>query len=373
MPLRHENSKKTTKKRKKTLITGGAGFVGSHLAERLLADGYEVTVLDNLSTGRTENVASLDGDPSFRLVVGDILDKQLTDRLVADCDIVFHLAAAVGVRLILSEAIQSFRTNVLGTETVLESAARHRTKVLVASTSEVYGKVTRLPQKEDDDVLLGPTCVSRWSYAASKMLDEFMALAYHREGLPAVAFRLFNTVGPRQTGRYGMVVPRFVEAALSGCPLPVHGDGLQSRCFLHVEDAVDGIVRLANARAAVGQVFNIGSVEQVTILELAKRVLGAAERQRMVESDQAPLMLASASQDMISFTSYEEAYPEGGFEDIRCRMPDISKIHAVTKWRPRRTLDDVLADVVAERAAILAPAFGDVVAAPEEVPALAFA
>lgn len=366
MLLRHEKTKKREKRKKKALITGGAGFVGSHLAERLLADGYDVTVLDNLSTGRPENVASLDVDPSFRMVVGDILDEQVVDRLVADCEVVFHLAAAVGVGLILSDSIQSFRTNVLGTETVLESAARHRTKILVASTSEVYGKVTRLPQQEDDDVLLGPTSVSRWSYAASKMLDEFVALAYHREGLPAVIFRLFNTVGPRQTGRYGMVVPRFVEAALSGRPLPVHGDGLQSRCFLHVEDAVDGIVRLERARAAVGEVFNVGSVEQVTILELAKRVLGVAKRHRIVESD-------LVAQDMISFTSYEEAYPDGGFEDIRCRMPDIAKIHALTKWRPRRTLDEILADVVAERAATLTPASEDVVAVSEEVPALAFA
>lgn len=365
MLLRHEKTKSRTKK-KKALITGGAGFIGSHLAERLLADGWDVTVLDNLSTGRLENVAPLDGDPDFRLVVGDILDEQLVDRLVAECDVVFHLAAAVGVGLILSEAIQSFRTNVLGTEAVLESAARHGTKTLIASTSEVYGKVTRLPQNEEDDVLLGPTSFSRWSYAASKMLDEFVALAYHREGLPVVVFRLFNTVGPRQTGRYGMVVPRFVEAALAGRGLPVHGDGMQSRCFLHVEDAVEAIVRLERARAAVGKVFNVGSTEQVTILELAQRVLGAADRFLSQESN-------VLGQDRILFKSYEEAYPDGGFEDIRCRMPDISRIRSVTKWQPRRTLEEILVEVVAERAAALVPACDDVIAGSKEVPALVFA
>lgn len=364
MHLRHH-------KDKKALITGGAGFVGSHLAEELLASGYEVIALDSLSTGQLDNLAGIESHPKFRLVVGDVLDEELVDSLVAECGLVFHLAAAVGVGLILSESLQSFRTNVLGTETVLESAMRHGAKVLLASTSEVYGKVARLPQSEDDDVLIGPTCVSRWSYATSKMLDEFVALAYHRQGLPVVIFRLFNTVGPRQTGRYGMVVPQFAEAALTGRPLKVHGDGLQSRCFLHVQDAVEAIARLAKEPRAVGEVFNVGSVEQVTILELAERVLGAVERERTFSLTH---HAATGERDgRIALTPYEDAYPEGGFEDIRCRMPDISKIRRLTEWRPRRTLDKILVDVLADRAAVLAPMPAEGLAIPQEVPALAVA
>ena len=262
---------------KRALITGGAGFIGSHLAEALLRDGYSVTALDNLSTGSESNVAHLD---ELQLVVGDAADERLVAELVAESDVVFHLAAAVGVRLILADPIESFRTNVLGTEAVLRAAAQHGTKVLIASTSEVYGKVARLPQREDDDVLLGPTSINRWSYAAAKMLDEFIGLAYARRGLPVVCFRLFNTVGPRQSGAYGMVVPRFVDAALTGQPLLVHGDGNQSRCFLHVADAVSAIVKLERSERAVGQVFNVGSTESVTILGLAESVLDAVHRLR---------------------------------------------------------------------------------------------
>jgi UDP-glucose 4-epimerase len=253
---------------------------------------------------------------------------------VRDSDLVVHLAAAVGVRLILADPLGSIATNVDGTANVLAAAAETGTKVLVASTSEVYGKVGRIPQQETDDVVLGPTCFSRWSYAAAKMLDEFLAFSYHTfTALPVVVFRLFNTVGPGQTGAYGMVIPRFVEAALRRVPLPVYGDGEQLRCFLHVADAVDAIVRLADCPAAEGEVVNVGSVEPVAIRELAERVL------------------EHVGEGSISYIPYEEAYPEGGFEDIRCRLPEISKIRALTDWEPVHSLDDILADVVTQRAA----------------------
>jgi UDP-glucose 4-epimerase len=319
---------------RRVLVTGGAGFVGSHLAERLLAAGDRVTVLDNLSTGSRENVARLLEDSHFTLVVDDVTDRQLVETLVGESELVVHLAAAVGVKLILADPLGSIETNVAGTGNVLAAAAMDGTKVLVASTSEVYGKVSRIPQHEDDDVVLGPTRYNRWSYAAAKMLDEFLALSYRTfMAVPVVVFRLFNTVGPRQSGAYGMVIPRFVEAAVQGAPLPVYGDGEQLRCFLHVEDAVEAIVRLADCRKAVGEVVNVGSVEPVAIRELADRVL------------------AKVGDGVISYIPYEQAYPEGGFEDIRCRIPEISKIRALTGWEPTRTLDDILADVVAEYAA----------------------
>lgn len=317
----------------RALVTGGAGFIGSHLAEALLERGYAVTVLDDLSTGRRENVAHLESLRRFELVVGDVTDARLVAALARDHGLVFHLAAAVGVELILADPIRSFRTNVAGTETVLHAAARHGCKVLLASTSEVYGKTVRSPQSEDDDVLLGPSRYGRWSYAAAKLLDEFLGLAYAQQGLPVVCFRLFNTVGPRQTGHYGMVMPRLVDAALRGEQLPVHGDGLQSRCFLHVRDAVDAILRLEGSPRAVGHVFNVGSDESLTIVELAERVLAAAGRER----------------NAIRFVSYDDAYPGGGFEDIRSRRPDTSKLRALTGWRPRRDLADILRDVIAER------------------------
>jgi UDP-glucose 4-epimerase len=318
---------------RRVLVTGGAGFVGSHLAERLLAAGDRVTILDNLSTGSLENVAQLVADPQFTLVVDDVTDPLAVETLVADSDLVVHLAAAVGVKLILGDPLGSIETNVAGTRNVLEAAARSGTKVLVASTSEVYGKASRSPQREDDDVVLGPTSFNRWSYAAAKMLDEFLALSYRTSmAVPAVVFRLFNTVGPRQSAAYGMVIPRFVEAAVRGEPLPVYGDGEQLRCFLHVVDAVEAIVRLADCPEAVGEVVNVGSVEQVAIRELADRVL------------------ARVGAGAIEYVPYEQAYPEGGFEDIRCRCPEISKIRALTGWEPTRSLDDILADVVAQYA-----------------------
>jgi UDP-glucose 4-epimerase len=325
----------------RALVTGGAGFVGSHLAESLLRLGYRVSALDNLTTGRTENVAHLLAEPDFELVVGDVRDEELVERLVATNDVVFHLAAAVGVKLILDDPLGSMATNLRGTEVVLERARAHDVKVLVASTSEVYGKVAKTPQREDDDVLLGPTRFGRWSYAASKMLDEFLALAHFREsGLPVVVFRLFNTVGPRQTGMYGMVVPRFVEAALRDDPLQVYGDGLQSRCFLHVRDAVEAIVRLAHSPRAVGGVFNVGGAEEVTILDLARRVLARVGGRK-----------ATNGHKPISLVPYEQAYPGGDYEDIRCRVPDIGKIRRLTRWQPKRTLDEIIDDVIADKAA----------------------
>ncbi len=322
--------------RRRALITGGAGFIGSHLAEALVERGDHVIALDDLSTGETANLTALADTPLFDLVIGDVVDTAVVDRLIGDVDVVYHLAAAVGVELILSDPIQSFRTNVLGTESVLSAARRHGTKVLVASTSEVYGKVTHLPQREDDDVLLGPTSFSRWSYAACKMLDEFIGLSYVRHGVDVVCFRLFNTVGPRQTGRYGMVVPRFVDAALAGKSVPVYGDGGQTRCFLHVRDAVEAIARLEAAPAAVGRVFNVGSTESVTILELASKVLAAVGR----------------DEDAVALIPYDEAFPNGDFEDIRDRMPAIERIQAATGWSPSFTLDDIVRDVVEDRAAI---------------------
>jgi UDP-glucose 4-epimerase len=338
-------------KHQRVLVTGGAGFVGSHLCERLLGDGHRVVALDNLSTGKADNLAFAENDPRFDLVVGDVTDVSLVASLARSVDSVYHLAAAVGVKLILADSIGSLKTNVSGAEVVLEACARAGTKALVASTSEVYGKVARTPQREDDDVLLGPTSFSRWSYSASKMLDEFLGLAYHRQGLPVVVFRLFNTVGPRQTGRYGMVVPRFVAAALRGEPVPVYGDGTQSRCFLHVLDAVDALVRLERTPQAVGEVFNVGSTHPVTIAELAHHVLAAVDARRKRAA--AGPADAGREAERIRFVPYEEAYPGGGFEEIGHRLPDITKIRKATRWRPRRRLPEILDDVIEERSAAL--------------------
>ena len=324
----HSNSNS----RRRALITGGIGFVGSHLAEALLKQGDQVTVIDDESTGRVENVAHFMGHPQFRYVVGNVADQTAIDRLVSECDIVFHLAAAVGVKLIVENPLLTIETNVAGTETVLKAAQRHGTKVLIASTSEVYGKGSRIPFAEDDDVVLGATRNSRWGYAASKMLDEFLGLAYyHQKDLPVIMFRLFNTVGPRQTGQYGMVVPRFVQTALRGEPLTVYGDGQQSRCFMHVLDAVNAIMKLAECPQAVGEVFNVGSTEEVTVLELAHRVLQHVG-------------VSKNGHEPIVYVPYEQAYA-AGFEDMRRRVPDISKIHRFTGWEPKRTLDEILRDV----------------------------
>ena len=255
------------------LITGGAGFIGSHLAEALLAEGHQVTIIDDLSTGRFENIAHLRGRPGFRFAIDTITNEIVLDRLASECDAICHLAAAVGVDLIVRRPVYTIQNNVMGTEAVLRAAVRYRVPVLIASTSEVYGKGARVPFQEDDDVVLGPTSRSRWAYAASKMIDEFLGLAYHREvGLPVVIARFFNTVGPRQTGRYGMVVPRFVQQALQNEPITVYGDGQQSRCFCDVADVVRAIQGLMTHPEAVGRVFNVGSTEEVTIEALAHRV-----------------------------------------------------------------------------------------------------
>jgi UDP-glucose 4-epimerase len=328
----------------RALVTGGAGFVGSHLCEALLAGGCEVVVLDNLSTGTRANVAHLDPRSGFELVVGDIADEDLVASLVARSDVIYHLAAAVGVEMIVDSPLRSLHANVAGTEVVLRVAARYGVPVLLASTSEVYGKVESFPQGEEDNVILGASSVRRWSYAAGKLLDEFLALAYHQEcGLPVVIFRLFNTVGPRQTGRYGMVIPRFAEAALSGGTLEVNGDGLQSRCFLHVHDAVDAIMMLSATPSAVGRVFNVGSCEEVSILGLAERVLEKA-REHLE-----PVAPELARRGQIRMRSYAEAFPNGGYEDIRRRVPDTTRVTEHTGWRQQRSLDDVIEAVISER------------------------
>ncbi len=312
------------------LITGGAGFIGSHLAERLLAAGSRLTLIDDLSTGRLENIAHLIGRPDVQMVIEDIRNTQVMDRLVSECDMIFHLAAAVGVERILRSPVATIEINVGGTEVVLQTARRYRRKVMLASTSEVYGKGVRFPFHEDDDTLMGATIRSRWSYAASKAIDEFLALAYHKEaGLPVVIFRLFNTVGPRQSGQYGMVLPRFVQAALSGAPICVYGDGQQQRCFCNVRDAVEGIFLLSETPAAVGQLFNIGSQEEISILDLARRVRDRA---------------GSASE--IQLIPYDQAY-EAGFEDFRRRVPAIDRIQALTGWQPQTPLDATIDEMIA--------------------------
>lgn len=312
------------------LITGGAGFIGSHLAEKLLDAGQQVTVIDNLSTGQLQNLETLDGRPGFRCAIEDIRNIHVMDRLVSECDVIYHLAAAVGVQKIINEPIETIEVNIGGTEVVLKTARRYRRKVLIASTSEVYGKGARFPFREDDDRVMGPTTRSRWSYAASKAIDEFLALAYHKEvGLPVVIMRLFNTVGPRQTGQYGMVLPRFARWALADEPINVYGDGQQTRCFCNVRDVVNAIHALAQTPQTVGQVFNIGSQEEVSILELAERVKSR-----------------SGSRSEIRFVPYDEAY-EAGFEDFRRRVPGLERIQAATGWTPSTPLDQTIDEIVA--------------------------
>jgi UDP-glucose 4-epimerase len=314
----------------RALITGGAGFIGSHLAEQLLNRGYEVTVIDNLSTGRFENIAALERRIGFRFAIEDIRNAAVMDRLVSECDVIYHLAAAVGVLNIVSSPIDTIEINVGGTEVVLKTARRYRRKVLIASTSEVYGKNEKVPFSEDDDRTLGPTTKSRWSYAASKELDEFLALAYHRAAeLPVVIFRLFNTVGARQRGHYGMVVPRFVRWALKNEPIQVYGDGAQQRCFCNVNDVVDAIIGLGEASNVNGEVFNIGSNEEISIYALAERIKAR-----------------TGSRSEIQLIPYDQAY-EAGFEDMRRRVPDIRKIRACIGWQPTTPLDETIDQIIA--------------------------
>jgi nucleoside-diphosphate-sugar epimerase len=314
------------------LITGGAGFIGSHLSDLLLARGDEVHVLDDLSTGRRENVARLEGNPSFAITVAGVGEAAAIAELVAQADAVVHLAAAVGVRLVVERPVHAIETNVHCTEVVLAQADEHGKPVLLASTSEVYGKSEALPFREDGDLRLGATDKARWAYACSKAIDEFLAMAYSRErGLPITVARLFNTVGPRQTGRYGMVVPRLVGQALDGEPLTVYGDGTQTRCFCHVADVARALVALLDEPGARGGVFNVGATEEISILELAQLILEL-----------------TGSSSEIRFTPYDKAYGKG-FEDMYRRVPDIAKIRSLTGWTPRSSLEDVIRDVAQER------------------------
>jgi UDP-glucose 4-epimerase len=315
----------------KALITGGAGFVGSHLAEALLARGDEVHVIDNLSTGSIENIEHLKSQPHFHYVIDTIMNEPVLAELVDRVDVVFHLAAAVGVRLIVESPVNTIETNVHGTERVLKHANKKRKKVLITSTSEVYGKANATPFREDGDLVLGPTSKGRWSYACSKAIDEFLALAYYKEKrLPVVVARLFNTVGPRQTGRYGMVIPNFVKQALLGHPLTVYGDGTQRRCFSYVTDIVGQLIALAGEERAIGEVWNIGNDrEEVTIRELAERVKAR-----------------TGAKSEIVLVPYDRAYEEG-FEDMLRRVPDLSKIRSLTGYEPQVALDGILDRVIA--------------------------
>jgi len=313
----------------KALITGGAGFIGSHLAERFLDDGHEVIVLDNLSTGSIANIEHLKGRPRFSYTIDSVTNESLLAELIDRSDVVFHLAAAVGVKLIVEQPVHTIETNVHGTEVVLKHANKKKKLVFIASTSEVYGKSADVPFREVADLVLGPSVKHRWAYACSKLIDEFLALAYWKEKkLPVIVVRLFNTVGPRQTGQYGMVLPTFVRQALAGHPITVFGDGTQSRSFTYVGDVVEALVRLTHDRRAIGEVFNIGNTGEVTIADLAIRV-----RQ-----------MAGSSSD-IHYIPYDQAY-EAGFEDMPRRVPDITKIREYVGYEPKVPLDDIIRTVI---------------------------
>jgi len=311
------------------LITGGAGFIGSHLTEVLLARGDRVLALDDLSTGSLDNIRGALSHPAYQFAEGSVSDPGTVGELAAQAQTVFHLAAAVGVQLIVEHPVHTIVTNVMGTEVVLDAARQYGCRVVLASSSEVYGKGAKVPFSEDDDVLLGPTSRSRWSYAASKMVDEFLALAYQREhGVSVIVARLFNTIGPRQTGRYGMVVPRLTRQALAGEPLTVYGDGTQSRCFCDVRDVVAALLGLAAHGDADGAVFNVGSTQEITIDALARRIRALA-----------------ASRSDIVYVPYDVAYA-AGFEDMQRRVPDTARLSRLTGWQPRRSLDETLHAVI---------------------------
>ena len=313
----------------RALITGGAGFVGSHLAERLLDDGHEVFVLDNLSTGSMDNIVHLKAHPKFHYTIDDVANEGVLAELVDRADVVFHLAAAVGVKLIVEAPVHTIETNVHGTEVVLKHANKKKKLVVVASTSEVYGKSVDVPFREDADLVMGPTLKHRWAYACSKAIDEFLALAYWKEKkLPVIIVRLFNTVGPRQTGRYGMVIPNFVRQAIAGQPITVFGDGTQSRSFTYVGDVVDALVKLVHEPTAVGEVFNVGNPAEISMRDLAEKI------KKM-----------TGSSSPVALIPYDEAY-EKGFEDMPRRVPDISKIHALIGFRPSVQLDEILRQVI---------------------------
>jgi UDP-glucose 4-epimerase len=314
----------------RALLTGGAGFVGSHLAETLLDRGHAVSIIDDLSTGAIENIAHLKGRPGFAYTIASVMNESLMAELIDQVDVVFHLAAAVGVKLIVEAPVRTIETNVHGTEIVLKHASKKGKLAVIFSTSEVYGKSGAVPFREDSDLVMGPTFKHRWAYACSKAIDEFLALAYHRERKqPVIVVRLFNTVGPRQTGRYGMVIPTFVQQALAGEPITVYGDGTQTRSFTYVGDVVEGLMRLVVEPAAVGQVFNIGNTEEVSIRALAERI-------RDMVGSRSPIVLVP----------YDQAY-DAGFEDMPRRVPSLEKIHALVGYAPTVNLDEILSRVVA--------------------------
>jgi len=313
----------------RVLIIGGAGFIGSHLSDAYIQRGDEGFVIDDLSTGSIENIRHLKEHPRYHYTIESVHSQPVTAELVDQCDVIFHLAAAVGVKLIVESPVRTIETNVRGTEVILSLANKKKKKVLIASTSEVYGLSTEVPFREDGNLVMGATTKGRWSYACSKAIDEFLAFAYWREKkLPTIIVRLFNTVGPRQTGRYGMVIPTFVKQALSGRPITVFGSGSQSRCFCHVEDVVGALVNLMDQEEAVGQVFNVGSSQEITIMELAQRVKA----------------LTNSDSEIVS-VPYDEAYEEG-FEDMPRRVPDTSKVNALVGFRPEKSLDEILTSVI---------------------------
>jgi UDP-glucose 4-epimerase len=321
------------------LVTGGAGFIGSHLVEALLARGCSVIVLDNLSTGVLSNLDSVAGHPGFRFVQGSVLDELVVDELTHQSDTVIHLAAAVGVKLVVEQPLRSLTTNIRGSEIVIEAAHRYRRKIMVASTSEIYGKNSHGPLAENADRILGSPTVTRWSYSTAKAVEEILANAYHRErGLPTIVVRLFNTVGPRQCAAYGMVIPRLVGQAVRHEPLTVFGTGDQTRCFVHVADTVDAILRLLEQDGAIGGTFNIGSAEEISMLKLARAVIAR-----------------SASTSRIELISYEQAYGPG-FEDMERRVPDTGRLRELTGWAPKRNLADVLDETISEAECELARA-----------------
>ena len=313
----------------KVLITGGAGFIGSHLAEKLLDAGHSVDVIDDLSTGNLRNLSGCHGSAEFRFIHGSIMDEKLMHMLIDRNDMIYHLAAAVGVHLIVKQPVRTIETNIKGTEVVLEIAKKFRKRVLLASSSEVYGKSERVPFLEDDDCVLGSTIYSRWSYACSKAIDEFLGLAYHRQfGLPVLIVRFFNTVGERQTGQYGMVIPRFVKAALAGSPIEVYGDGKQTRCFGYVKDVVGGAIALADDPASYGHVYNIGSSEEISIEQLALKI-----------------KQLTGSNSEIRYIPYEEAYSHA-FDDLRRRVPSLERIQKRIGYRPKTSLDQILKIII---------------------------
>lgn len=313
----------------KILVTGGAGFIGSHLSEDLLKGGHSVLALDNLSTGTYENILPIENNRHFKFIKGDILDEKLVDKSVRGVDAVYHLAAAVGVELVVKKPLESLTTNIKGSENILNKACKYKKKVLVVSSSEIYGKNVNGPLKEDDDRVLGSPLKTRWGYSTAKAVDEMLAYVYYKDkGLPTVIVRLFNTVGPRQSGAYGMVLPRFVKQALANEPLTVYGPGSQTRCFLHVKDAVWAMIKLMELLSATGEVFNVGSQEEISIEDLAKRIIEI-----------------TASKSKIIYIPYDQAYEEG-FEDMPRRVPDITKIANLIGFKPTVILDDIIKDVL---------------------------